>query len=77
MTLLEMSVLYDTSAAAIRMRMVQLREEFRRTRDPDDARALQRRMAELLPLLQEARELAALTAHYYEKGYHKNGKYTL
>ena len=77
MTLLEMSVFYEASAAAIRIRITGLREEFRNARDPDDARALRQRIAELIPLLQESRELAALTAHYYEKGYHRNGKYTL
>jgi len=76
-TLLEMSVCYETSASAIRVRITQLREEFRQTQDPEYARALRQRMAELLPLLQESRELAALTAHYYERGYYKNGKYTL
>lgn len=77
MTLLEMSVLYGASAAALRMRVSELRCAERRARDPEAARALRRRIAELLPLLQETRELAALTAHYYETGYHRNEKYTL
>lgn len=77
MTLVEMSVVYGASAAAIRLRMTDLRAEIRRTHDMETARALRRRIAELMPLLQEARELAALTAHYYEKGYHRNEKYTL
>ena len=36
-----------------------------------------RRIAELTPLLQETRELAALTAHYYDRSYHRHERYTL
>ena len=35
------------------------------------------RIAELLPMLQETRTLATLTAHYYDTGYHKHEKYSL
>lgn len=77
MTLLEMSVRYQDSAAAIRQRISELRLAVRLAEDPDTAHALQRRITELTPLLQETRELAVLTAHYYDRSYHKHERYTL
>ncbi|SFP93404.1 hypothetical protein SAMN05216343_11865 [Oscillibacter sp. PC13] len=77
MTLLEMSAFYEASAGAIRGRIVQLREEARATKDEELSRVLQRRIAELTPLLREMRELATLTAHYYDRGYHKHERYTI
>ena len=68
MTLLEMSALYAESAAALRRRIGELRQA---------ARELRRRITELTPLLQETRELAALTAHYYDRSYHRHERYTL
>ena len=77
MTLLEMSALYTDSASAIRGRIAQLREAARDQTDLELSRALQQRIAELVPLLRETRELAALTAHYYDRSYHKHERYTL
>lgn len=67
MTLLEMSVQYAERAAAIRERITILRGMERQESDPETARSLRRRVAELLPLWQEARDLARLTAHYYDR----------
>ena len=49
MTLLEMSVRYQDSAAAIRQRISELRLAVRLAEDPDTAHALQRRITELTP----------------------------
>ena len=38
---------------------------------------LRLRAEELQPLLRETRELAVLTARYYDRSYHKHEKYTL
>ena len=46
-------------------------------RDPETAWHLQRRIGELTELLRQTNELEALTAHYYERGYTRNEKYTL
>ena len=73
MTLLEMSALYAESAAALRRRIGEPRE----LKDEEDRRLLRRRITELTPLLQETRELAALTAHYYDRSYHRHERYTL
>ena len=76
MTLAEMSGLYAESAAALRQRIVELRQSAGEL-DGAERCALQRRIAELTPLLQEARELAALTARYYDRSYHRHERYTL
>ena len=76
MTLLEMSALYAESAAALRRRIGELRQAARELKDEEDRRLLQRRITELTPL-QETRELAALTAHYYDRSYHRHERYTL
>ena len=76
MTLLEMSALYAESAAALRRRIGELRQAARELKDEEDRRLLRRRITELTPLLQ-TRELAALTAHYYDRSYHRHERYTL
>ena len=77
MTLLELSVQYADSAALIRARIRELRAEERRQSDPEAARRLRRRIDDLTPLLRECRELAVLTARYYDRSYHKHERYTL
>ncbi|WP_312636200.1 hypothetical protein [Oscillibacter sp.] len=75
MTLIEMSVTYRAGAEALRLRIWELKQKRQRQADPEEIFRLTRRIAELEPLLREARELAAVTAHYYERGYHKDEKY--
>ena len=77
MTLFEMSASYRDSAAAIHGRIVELRGLERTEQDPDALFRLRRRIEALMPLWREARELAGLTARYYDRSYHKNEKYTL
>ena len=77
MTLLEMSVDYADSAALIRTRIAELRAAERAETDPDAARRLRLRIETLRPQLRETRELAVLTARYYDRSYHKHEKYTL
>ena len=71
MTLLEMSAVYAEQAAALRGRIVELRGLLRQETDPEAVQLLKRRVAALLPLWQEARDLAKLTAHYYDKEAHR------
>ena len=75
MTLLEMSAVYRDSADAIHGRIGQLRALERAQADSEERFRLRRRIDELTPLWREAKELAALTAHYYDRSY--NEKYTL
>ena len=72
-----MSVDYADSAALIRTRIAELRAAERAETDPDAARRLRLRIETLRPLLREMRELAVLTARYYDRSYHKHEKYTL
>ena len=57
--------------------MKELRAALRRTDDPEEQWQLQRRIADLTPILTQMNELAELTAHYYDRGYWRNEKYTL
>jgi hypothetical protein len=72
-----MSVYYADSAAAIRLRMAELGAAERAETDPEAARRLRTRIEALRPLLRETRELAVLTARYYDRSYHKYESYTL
>lgn len=77
MTLLEMSVQYADNAARIHTRIRELRTAERLQDDPEAARKLRQRIDTLIPLLRECRELAVLTAQYYDRSYHKHERYTL
>lgn len=77
MTLMEMSALYAESAEALHRRISDLRLAAAEAPTADAARSLRLRAAELLPLLREMRELAVLTARYYDRSYHKHERYTL
>ena len=77
MSLQELSREYEASAALLRARLRQLRQEMAQTQDSEEIWHLKRRIAELTPMLTQMNELAELTAHYYERGYYRSEKYTL
>ena len=77
MTLLEISQGYREAAVPLRQRLRQLRLQLAQAEDPEEIWNLKRRIAELTPMLTQVNELAELTEHYYERGYYRNGKYTL
>ena len=77
MTLSELSLCYEAAAQPLRARLRELRQALERTDDPEEIWHIKRRIAELTPLLTEMNELSDLTAHYYERGYYRNEKYTL
>ncbi len=77
MTLAELSAAYDYSASLLRRRIWSLRTELNMATDPEERWHLKRRIAELSPILTQMNELADLTAHYYERGYWRNEKYTV
>jgi hypothetical protein len=76
-TLQEMSLEYEKAAALLRGRLQLLRQLLAEETDPEEIFRLKRRMAELTPMLTQMNELAELTAHYYERGYYRNEKYTI
>lgn len=77
MTLQEMSVDYWTQARIIRGRIQELRERCRQTGSPLEQEGLRSRIRALNVLLRESRELADHLERYYERGYCRNGKYTI
>lgn len=77
MTLAELSAAYDYSASLLRRRIWYLRRELNRTEDPEVRWHLKHRIAELTPMLTQMNELADLTAHYYDRGYWRDEKYTI
>lgn len=77
MTLKEISAGYRQAAEPLRIRLKLLRQLLEQAQEPEEIWHLQRRIAELTPILTQLNELAELTEHYYERGYHRNEKYTL
>lgn len=77
MALADLSPLYEESARLLRQRLKELRARLPAAETSEETWRLQRRIAELEPMLTEMNELAELTAHYYDRGYWRNEKYTL
>ena len=77
MTLAEMSRDYEHAAQLLRQRLKELPALAAAEEDPEKLWHLQRRIAELTPMLTQMNELAELPARYYERGYRRNAKYTL
>ncbi len=77
MTLIEMSEYYRAAAQPLRSRLRELRQAVAVCEDAEELWHLKRRIAELTPMLTQMNELADLTAHYYERGYWRNEKYTV
>ena len=77
MTLAELSQCYEEAAAPLRARLRFLRQAIAASGDPEEIWHLKRRIAELTPMLTQMNELAELTAHYYDRGYYRNEKYTV
>ena len=77
MTLLELSEQYSTSAQLLRGRIRLLRQLEREAQDEETRQRLHRRIADLQPLLSQCRQIQLLTAHYYERSFHRNESYTL
>ena len=77
MTLLEISQDYEASAALLRQRLKELRQMMKTETDPEKLWDIRRRIIDLTPMLTEMNELADLTAHYYDRGYWRNEKYTV
>ena len=77
MTMTELSQSYEEAAVLLRNRLRYLRQILADSRDPEEIWQLKRRIAELTPILTQMNELAELTAHYYDRGYWRNEKYTV
>ena len=77
MTLQELSLCYEAAAVPLRVRLRELRQALAKSDDMEEIWHLKRRIAELTPMLTQMNELAELTAHYYDRGYYRNEKYTV
>lgn len=77
MTLKELSECYREAAAMLRERIWLLRIERVGMQDPEKLWEINRRIAELTPMLTEMNELAELTEYYYDRGYWRSEKYTV
>lgn len=77
MTLYQISFTYRADAAVLRTRISELRAAARAAQDREEAERLKRRIAELQVLRRQSSELAELTKRYYERNYHRDGRYTL
>ena len=77
MLLSEMSLDYKRDQLAVHSRIKERRAAAKAETDPRRAAAREARARDLEPLRREARELADLTARYYERGYYRNEQYTL
>ena len=77
MTLVELSVEYRTSAAALQARIGQLEQQGQQEADMGEQLLLADRIRILRGILRETRELAVLCERYYERGNRRNAKYTL
>ena len=77
MTLSQLSFEYRAHADALNERIKELQPVREACADELERVALDERIHMLTTMLREARELAVLTARYYERGYRRNAKYTL
>lgn len=77
MTLLELSVEYRASAAALRERALLLESQQREEWNEANRMQLADRIKLLRTMWREARDLAVLCERYYDRGYRRNVKYTI
>ena len=77
MTLRQISQEYRLAQAPIRERLRLLQQQEKTEKDPQKLFWIRRRKQMLSTMLQELRDLAELTEHYYERGYYRNEKYRL
>lgn len=77
MTLEEMAVEYRTQAQRLRERIRALEQAGRGAGSEEERVRLRSRSESLEPIWREARDLAVLLEHYYERGYRRNDRYTI
>lgn len=76
MTLAELSVEYRRSAQLLGARLHELRAA-EKTATPTRRQSLRHQIYLLGKMQHQMYDLARLTAHYYERGYYRDKKYTL
>lgn len=77
MTMQEMAREYRASAELLRARRDELRPLLAQLTEEREIRRMEERIRMLQAMWSETRDLAVLMERYYERGYRKNGKYTI
>lgn len=77
MTLAELSISYTASAQLLKQRLRELRQLEKAAQDVQARQQLRYRIRRLTVMQLQMNELAALTQHYYDRGYWRNAKYVL
>ena len=77
MTLQELSVQCRSEAAVLRSRIIELRQRQREAGGSSTPANLDGRIRALEEIWRENRDIAVLLERYYERGYRRNGRYTL
>ena len=77
MKLHELSAGYEAAAVLLRAKLKGLRSRLRASDDAAERASLKWEISLLADILTQCNELADLTAHYYERGYYRNEKYTI
>lgn len=76
MTLQELSREYQKELAPMQKRLHELRQQ-RKNCPPEQRIMLEYRIRRLGEVYRQTREVSELLEHYYERGFFRNGKYTL
>lgn len=77
MTLLRMAVDYRQSGELIRLRIAALKEAQQQTDDMDEKLRYEGRIRDLSAMYRDTREVALVLERYYDRGYHRNERYSL
>ena len=77
MTLREMSVEYRAQAQVLQGRIKELKTLRKTLQEEEERLRVDHRIHTLQLIWREARDLAVLLEHYYERGYRRNERYTL
>ena len=76
MTLFELSIEYRAQAEVLRTRIRELRTRLPEL-EPDQRSTMEARLRMLTAMWREARDLAVFCERYYDRGYRRNGRYTI
>ena len=76
MTLFGLSIEYRAQAEVLRTRIRELRTRLPEL-EPDQRSTMETRLRMLTAMWREARDLAVFCERYYDRGYRRNGRYTI
>lgn len=74
---MELSVEYRQETEQLRARILELQLLWSQCQSAPARCALEQRIRMLSSMRKDTRDIALLCEHYYERGYHRNEKYTV